>query len=215
MQNKIPIEFISRLAEALGKQFGLECEVAIHDLTLDDKEHTIVQIENGHVTHRQVGDGASEVVLETLRHHKAEDQIGYCVSTEDGRLLRSSTIYIKNEKGEVEGIFSINYDITKLMLAENVLSQLIRDTKQLSAPAAKITTKVEDLLEDLIERATQLIGKPVALMNKEDKIRAIQFLEEAGAFLITKSGDKVSEYFGISKYTLYNYMEKKTTKNGK
>ena len=52
-------------------------------------------------------------------------------------------------------------------------------------------------------------------MNKEDKIRAIQFLEEAGAFLITKSGDKVSEYFGISKYTLYNYMEKKTTKNGK
>ena len=101
------------------------------------------------------------------------------------------------------------------MLAENVLSQLIRDTKQLSAPAAKITTKVEDLLEDLIERATQLIGKPVALMNKEDKIRAIQFLEEAGAFLITKSGDKVSEYFGISKYTLYNYMEKKATKNGK
>ena len=52
-------------------------------------------------------------------------------------------------------------------------------------------------------------------MNKEDKIRAIQFLEEAGAFLITKSGDKVSEYFGISKYTLYNYMEKKATKNGK
>ena len=155
------------------------------------------------------------MVLETLRHHKGEDQIGYCVSTEDGRLLRSSTIYIKNEKGEVEGIFSINYDITKLMLAENVLSQLIRDTKQLSAPAAKITTKVEDLLEDLIERATQLIGKPVALMNKEDKIRAIQFLEEAGAFLITKSGDKVSEYFGISKYTLYNYMEKKATKNGK
>ena len=109
MQNKIPIEFINRLAKELGKQFGLECEVVIHDLTLQDKEHTIVQIENGHVTHREVGDGASKVVPGTLMHHKGEDQIGYCISTEDGRLLRSSTIYIKNEVGKVEGIFSINY----------------------------------------------------------------------------------------------------------
>lgn len=212
MQNKLPIEFVKRLASALAKQFGLECEIVIHDLTLEDKEHTIVYIENGHVTHRTVGDGASEIVLETLRHHTGEDQIGYCITTEDGRLLRSSTIYIKNDVGEVEGIFSINYDLTKLILAENVLGQMIKDTKPLSTPPKKITTKVEDLLEELIERATQLIGKPVTLMNKEDKIRAIQFLEEAGAFLITKSGDKVSEYFGISKYTLYNYMEKKNTK---
>ena len=51
------------------------------------------------------------------------------------------------------------------------------------------------------------MGKPVAMMNKDDKIKAIQFLNSAGAFLITKSGDKVSRQFGISKYTLYNYMD--------
>ena len=42
-------------------------------------------------------------------------------------------------------------------------------------------------------------------MNKEDKVIAIQFLNDSGAFLITKSGDKVANYFGISKYTLYSY----------
>ena len=64
---------------------------------------------------------------------------------------------------------------------------------------------------DLIEQSVQLVGKPVAMMNKEDKIKAIAFLNKAGAFLITRSGDKVSKYFGISKYTLYSYIDAKNS----
>lgn len=66
---------------------------------------------------------------------------------------------------------------------------------------------VNDLLDHLIEESVALVGKPVALMNKDDKVTAIQFLNDAGAFLITKSGDKVASYFGISKYTLYSYID--------
>ena len=40
-----------------------------------------------------------------------------------------------------------------------------------------------------------------------NQVTAIQFLNDAGAFLITKSGDKVANYFGISKYTLYSYID--------
>ena len=68
---------------------------------------------------------------------------------------------------------------------------------------------MNDLLDDLIEQSVALVGKPVAMMNKDDKIRAIQFLNNAGAFLVTKSGDKVSKHFGISKYTLYSYIDAK------
>ena len=49
--------------------------------------------------------------------------------------------------------------------------------------------------------------KPVAMMNKEDKVRAIRYLNDAGAMLIIKSGDRISSYFGISKYTLYSYLD--------
>ena len=45
-------------------------------------------------------------------------------------------------------------------------------------------------------------------MTKDDKVRAIRFLNDSGAFLVTKSGDKVAKYFGISKYTLYSYIDK-------
>ena len=59
-----------------------------------------------------------------------------------------------------------------------------------------------------IAQSVALVGKPAALMNKEDKMRAIGFLSQSGAFLVTKSGDKVAKYFGISKYTLYSYIDK-------
>ena len=52
-----------------------------------------------------------------------------------------------------------------------------------------------------------MVGKPASLMSKDEKVQAIQFLNNTGAFLITKSGDKVSQYFGISKYTLYSYIK--------
>jgi len=68
------------------------------------------------------------------------------------------------------------------------------------------------LLDELISQSVTLVGKPVALMNKDDKMRAIGFLNQSGAFLVTKSGDKIAKYFGISKYTLYSYIDKQEDK---
>ena len=61
--------------------------------------------------------------------------------------------------------------------------------------------------DDLIAQAVAVVGKPASLMSKDEKVQAIQFLNNTGAFLITKSGDKVANYFGISKYTLYSYID--------
>ena len=71
----------------------------------------------------------------------------------------------------------------------------------------RIPQNVNQLLEELIDQSVSLVGKPVALMSKEDKIQAIRFLNQSGAFLITKSGDKIAKFFNISKYTLYSYMD--------
>lgn len=202
------LEFLKQVACGLAKQFGRDCEVVIHDLTVEDLEHSIVYIENGHVSNRSVGDGPSHVVLETLQKGSGElkDHLGYLTRTSDGRILKSSTIYIRDDRDRVRYIFSINYDITALLTLENALKSLTA-TEMPEKEPEKITQNVNDLLEDLIQQSVTLVGKPVAMMNKDDKVQAIQFLNEAGAFLITKSGDKVSNYFGISKYTLYSYLD--------
>ena len=200
------LDFYKRLAKALAVEFGENCEVLVHDLTGGDPEHTIVTIENGHVSHRQTGDGPSQVALEAMQAEHPEelqDRSGYLLKTHDGRIVKSSTVYIRNEQGGVDGIFCVNYDITNLLMAQKAVGSLLSHGEEPKAPAS-IPQNVNELLDDLIEQSVQQVGKPVA---KDDKIAAIRFLNKAGAFLVTKSGDKVSKYFGISKYTLYSYID--------
>ena len=180
----------------------------VHDVAAKHPEHSIVIIENGHVTGRKVGDGASHVAMEQVRNADAQpmDHLSYLTKTPDGKILKSSSLYIRNSRGAVTAIFSINYDITNIMMMHQELGEfmLTRDREQ-SEPEKIIN--VNNVLSELIEQSVALVGKPVALMNKDDKVRAIRFLSDAGAFLVTKSGDKVAKYFGISKYTLYSYID--------
>lgn len=204
------LTLLKQIAHGLALQFGSDCEIVIHDLKTQDLEHSIVYLENGHITNRKLGDGPSNVVLKALKQdpNSLEDRAGYLTKTSDGRILKSSTFYIRDENEVIHYIFSINYDITKLMMVETAIHSFT-DThnKDAENKTTEITRNVNDLLDRLIEESVALVGKPVALMTKEDKVKAIQFLNDSGAFLITKSGDKVASYFGISKYTLYSYTD--------
>lgn len=208
------LDFLKQLAHGLAIQFGSSCEIAIHDLKTKDLEKSIVYIENEHVSNRQTGDGPSGIVLETLQSDPStiHDKLSYLTKTEDGRILKSSTFYIRDDDGSISYIFSLNYDITAFTAASTAIQSLIATKDNLpdltGDSPRQITHNVNELLDLLIEQAVAKVGKPVAMMNKDDKVAVVQYLDHAGAFLITKSGDKVSSYLGISKFTLYSYMGK-------
>ena len=208
------LDFLKQLAHGLAIQFGSSCEIAIHDLKTKDLEKSIVYIENGHISNRQIGDGPSGIVLETLQSDPStiHDKLSYLTKTEDGRILKSSTFYIRDDDGSISYIFSLNYDITAFTAASTAIQSLIATKDNLpdltGGSPRQITHNVNELLDLLIEQAVAKVGKPVAMMNKDDKVAVVQYLDHAGAFLITKSGDKVSSYLGISKFTLYSYMGK-------
>ena len=208
MLSKATLQMLRQIAHGLCSQFGSNCEVVVHDLSLRQPDSSIVIIENGHVSSRKLGDGPSHIVLEALRADPAtlEDKLSYLTRTHDGRILKSSTIYIRDEDGSVAAIFAINYDITLMLAMEDALKGFTA-TQVPEREPEHISRNVADLLDELIEQSVKLVGKPVPLMNKEDKVKAIQFLNDTGAFLITKSGDKVCKFFGISKYTLYSYID--------
>ena len=203
------LELLRQVATGIAAQFGSDCEVVIHDLS-QNPEHSIVAIVNGHVSGRKVGDGASNVVMEQLQSNDPEpkDHLCYLMKTPDGKILKSSTVYIRNSKGKVSAIMAINYDISKMLTIEGTIKSLISTPESPQEEPEKIVN-INDLLDDLIQQSVALVGKPVALMNKDDKVKAIQFLSQNGAFLVTKSSDKIAKYFGISKYTLYSYIDTK------
>lgn len=208
MNHDIEFEFAKRMAKGLAGQFGQNCEVVIHDLRGNDLEHSIVAIENGHVTGRSIGDGPSHIVLESLKGDPKmlQDRISYLARTSDGRVLKSTTLFIRDDEDRVIGLLGINYDISMLVSLEGSLRDFTGQDRLTSEPEA-ISRNVADLLDELLEHSVSLVGKPTAMMSKDDKIRAIRFLDDNGAFLITKSGPKVCQYFGISTYTLYSYLD--------
>ena len=155
-----------------------------------------------------MGDGPSHAVWEALKADpdSLEDRLSYLTRTEDGKILKSSTMYVRNDEGKPVALFAINYDITMMKMMEDTIQDFIRTDSAAQEPQT-ITHNVNDLLEELIRQSAQLVGKPVALMTKDDKIKAIRFLNESGAFTIMKAGQRVCNFFGISKYTLYSSID--------
>lgn len=196
---------LASIAEGISKQFGSNCEVAIHSLA-KGYSSTIEIIENGHVTGRKVGDSASETVLEALKDKGIKDRYGYITYSNDGRMLKSSTINVRDDEGQVIAVVSINYDISNLTLANKIINEFIDFERLPETGGEKITNNVTDLLEQLIEESRSFIGKSVSAMSKEEKNEAIRYLDRKGALLIKKSADRISEFYGISRYTLYRAL---------
>ncbi len=196
---------MTELAKGITAQFGDSCEVVVHDWSRP-YDSTIVAIENGHVTGRKVGDPGTNLGLEIMRGTtEGDNRHNYITQTKDGRVLRSTSMYVKNNAGTIIGALCINFDITDLMVAEKTLQSLT--ASGLAPVRESFVSNVNDLLDTLIQETQESVGKPAAIMAKEDKVRFIQLLDQKGAFLIKKSGEKVCSYLGISKYTLYSYLE--------
>jgi predicted transcriptional regulator YheO len=196
--------FLKQLLALISSQFGDRCEVVLHDLT-QDYNHTIVDIRNGHVTNRRVGGCGSNLGLEVLNGSVEDgDRFNYVTTTADGKLLRSSSIYIKNDAGRVIASICINLDITESIQFEGFLRKYNHfETSQNEFFAQDVNT----LLDFMIQQAQQLIGKELKTLSKEDRMTVLSYLDRKGAFQISKSSVKICKVLGISKFTLYNDLE--------
>lgn len=78
---------------------------------------------------------------------------------------------------------------------------------RLPAPPAAASEAVGDLgrlLEDLADE----LGVPLAELSRAEKQRAVRLLEERGAFTYRKSAETVAEALGVSRFTVYNYLNR-------
>ena len=134
-----------------------------------------------------------------------EDQYGYINYTKDGRTLRTSSKYFMGEDGKVEGSLCINLDITGLMIGAAAMRALSGQGAETNTKEV-FTANVDELLDTLMQDAVQSTGRQLAMLTKEDKVAVVRYLDEKGAFLIKKSAEKVADFLGISRFTVYNYL---------
>lgn len=207
------MDLLKSVMDLLERHFGPRCEAVLHDLT-KDYNHTIVDIRNGYLTGRKVGGSGTNLGLEVL---SGKDQDGnrfnYISQLRDGKILRSSSIYFRNDEGKVIGSLCVNLDITDSIKFEDFL----RNYNQYElSPAEEVTRDevkeifvddVSQILDYLFNEGIHLTGCQPKDMNREQKMEFLRFLDKKGAFMISKANERVCEFLQISKYTLYSYLD--------
>lgn len=65
---------------------------------------------------------------------------------------------------------------------------------------------VHGALDRMISAVEAELGSPLAELSREDKQRAVRLLDDRGAFQLRKSVEHVADVLGVSRFTVYNYL---------
>ena len=197
------LQFVSRLSDALGQTFGKYCEIVVHDF--NSPESSIIAIANGSLTGRKVGDTLDALGFQLLKKHPASDLLNYSTKTKDGKELRSSSIFLRDDRGQIFGALCVNVDISGLRKVQEWVHEALGAAS--TTIDERFECSVDEVLENLIQNAISSIGKKTSDMTREDKVAIVAYLEAKGAFLIRYSVERVAELLGMTKYTIYNYLD--------
>ena len=203
------------VVQMLGTIVGHHVEVVLHDLT--QPRRSIVAIANGHVSNRRVGnsilsgpkdDRGFAAARQTLAQrgqavHSIVD--GYPTLTRAGTRLKSSTVVFRDAAGEPFAALCLHADLTIAAAAHAWLGRLLQGAA--AAPAPTESPDMDALMHEIIGDAVRRLGKPVALMNKEEKVQAVQAMMQRGLFIVKGGVSRAAASLGVTRFTVYNYLE--------
>lgn len=201
------------IAKMIGASFGRNCEVILHDLSIPQK--SVVFVVNGHVTGRKVGqpfDHLLSIVLSS-RDFKDDFLANYQTRAKDGRLIKSSTVLLRDGKNYVIGALCINFDISMAQSVQNFISDFVTTAETHKREAdMEPTNGVSDSYNSITETTNDLIKRIIGnvdtkSLKRKAKISLIKFMDEKGVFLIKGSIDTVADLMQISKVTVYSYLD--------
>jgi len=211
--NPILTNFIPAV-KALAKTFGPDCEVLLHDAS--NLENSVIAIKNGHVTGRKVGSPMTDLGLYFLKSDLFKDTefiANYQTESKDGKKLKSTSIFIRDNKKKIVGFLCINYALDHLTEIRRKIDDFCAVNKDVDKNIFNneekeeiFTDNLDDLLEKVFIKAREKVGKPIEKMQKDDKLEIVRYLQKKGVFLVKGNIDKIAKKLNVSRYTVYNYL---------
>lgn len=196
-------EFLDRTARGIAEMFGASCETLVHDMGVPT--HPILSIYNGHVSGREVGSTMDimGIGLELDEQAATSDQVNLAATTPDGRQIKSSTFHMIGEGYNLA--LGINFDYTSLVYANRILVDLMSAQSDLRSALWQPGDSKQ--LGDLFDQCVATLGKPLDALTKTDRLKVVSLLRERSAFSYRKSVPYVAGRLGVSRYTIYKYLE--------
>ncbi|WP_432204719.1 helix-turn-helix transcriptional regulator [Cetobacterium somerae] len=206
------LEEYRKVAKFMSKCYGENVEVVLHDLR--DVSCSSIEIFNNHVSGRQIGSPMSEFGLKILKEKLYEDKefITNSKGVVGGKILRSSTFFIKNSEEEIIGMVCVNVDVSVYL---NIAYQMenmanfglnLKDEKEIVAEVDFPNSVKEMINKALLEILKGKISWKE--IDGEGKLDVIKKLNQKGIFDLRGGVSEVSEILKVSESTIYRYLSK-------
>ncbi|WP_158888940.1 helix-turn-helix domain-containing protein [Amycolatopsis anabasis] len=108
-------------------------------------------------------------------------------------------------RGEPQALLDALPAIARAALEGGATRLTLQLTTGADIPAASAAPSA---LERLIREVEAQLGARLAELDRPGKQRAVRLLEERGAFAIRKSVVTVAEALGVTRFTVYNYLNR-------
>lgn len=205
------------VVQMLSTIVGQHIEIVLHDLT--QPQSSIVAIANGHVSGRRVGQSilsgpkddrafadAKRMLVE--RGEAVHSVVGsYPTRTRGGRPLHSSTVVFRDASGEPYAALCLNADLSIIEAAHAWLGRLLPGHDAAPPPAGEAPPDKDALMQEIVAEAVRGLGKPVHLMDRDEKVRAVQTMMRRGLFHVKGGVGHAAAALGVSRFTIHNYLD--------
>jgi len=192
------------IADMLVATFGNICEVTLHDLTTPKASVVYVA---GNVTGRKVGQSFDHLVKQVLlsKDFQGDHKSNYFFTASNEKAIKSSTAFIR-DNGKVVGAICINLDVSTGQAFFKEMSQFFSlGEVQETTEETEVGEDVASILDNLIENI--LSEMDLTEMNRKKAVEIVKFMDEKGIFLVKGAVEKVAAKLGVSKVTIYSYLD--------
>ena len=212
------------LVEFLGRMLGPDYEIALHDL--GRKKPSIAAIANGHISGRTVGAPLTNVAMQLIAGKAYENQdwkLNYRGVSASGRVLRCSTLFIKDAQGALTGLLCINFDDSRYQeLSERVFALCHPDeyaAKNITISAAELAADAQEngdpehfynsisaATEEALLSVLNTAEIPAERLTQEERLRIIRLLDRKGVFALKGAIHAVAKSLSCSQASVYRYL---------
>lgn len=207
----------------ISKTIGPDYEITLLDATSNPKK--VIALVNGHISGRDVGAGLSPLAQKAISEKEYENadyiinRTSYAVS---GKALRSSMFFIKDDKGELEGILCINFDDSRFSELSNNIFSLCHpdkyytgnteinigsfDSEKSYGVDREEKSSFKETIGNIVDRDLEKYSVSVDRLTQEERLEIIKRLDEQGIFMMKGAVNTVSEKLKCSPASTYRYL---------
>ncbi|MFD3442947.1 transcriptional regulator [Streptomyces sp. NPDC058685] len=193
-----------KIVVALGRMFPGLCEVVLHDLR--DPDHAVRAIENN-LSGRTVGDPATELGLARIADPDYPSVLqNYPNRFPDGRPAKSTSIGLKNTRGDYVAAICLNLDVSLFATAARSLAGLVRTEEPDVSLEETLRARSSGELRAAVEEFSAARGQTPRSLDAVSRRELVRSLKERGFLQVKHSVQALTDLLGVSRATVYNYL---------